>query len=769
MEGPGSYNKNQNIKYRNPEAVKEKWIRIFRDINPYTDPATMLHSIKEAFTLVECVMRNILFDYRKEYISYGVPVPNTKNTYVFHYESGDVVIDFMDHSVFGMTKSLRAIGYNLPDEINDTRKLRNFISHNLETTTIDYFRDNMNYESVLQAVYNLGQSLVAMGMLRPEDIQPDFDSLRVKEGEVLGLSNEFVVDRLIAKSGSCRLYEGRHTRLNRRVAIKELLPKTFSEVLLNNERDLLVSLSHSRIPHIYDVFNQNGTFYIVMDYIDGVGLDKYISQNRCTMEEKLRIIYDICDVVNYMHATKGMVHADLKPQNVMVDENSDVYIIDFGTAINKHEKEKVRGVSAGYTAPEVTSGKPIDYRIDIYSIGAIMKYVFDGELKNSEERYSENTEAIRRIITRCMEYEPYARYNNVVEIQSEINCILNNGTVSLGRVAKPKKHINVPRILLYIVCVTTIVFSFAIKIKNYIEENRRNETDTRITESSNEADTDMSAGNDVDGGFVQQTEGEVKAVTDEEALAAFKELEQQAWDCLVSGDEDAYVGLFRFEAAGESTLRENFRLYHNDMQDIYDDCDYVLLCNENGLCYGSATRTLVSGRGENVSFVRREFTYPFSYKDGEWKMDITSQTGVVTENKMLDKVYNALTDNFNDARKSGRNYALLCANNYIWLDNTLVYEGMLEGSVVAASQMMDGGVELTISIKNGTGKEQTINACVVNLATTQGNEIVTDYRAEVNATVKAGTSMLVSFTVPKESVKNIAAVWNDMQADVIME
>lgn len=769
MEGLGSYNKAQGEKYRDPEAVRDKWIRIFRDINPYSGPTTMMKSVKEAFTLVECVMKNILFDYRKAYISYGVLVENTKNTYIFHYPTGDIVIDFMDHTVYGMTKYLRSIGYELPEEINETRRLRNFISHNLETTTVDYFKENMNYETVVNALCNLGQCLVVMGMLQQEDIMPSFDALRIKEGDVIGLSSEFTVDRFIAKSGSCRLYEGRHTRLNRRVAIKELLPKTFSEVLLNNERDLLVSLSHSRIPHIYDVFNQNGTFYIVMDYIDGVGLDKYISQNRCTMEEKLRIIYDICDVVNYLHATKGMIHADLKPQNVMVDVNSDVYIIDFGTAINKHEKEKVRGVSAGYTAPEVTSGRPVDYRIDIYSIGAIMKYVFDGELRNSEGRYSENTEAIRRIITRCMEYEPYARYNNVVEIQSEINGILNYGTVSLGKVAKPKKHINVPRIILYTICITTIVFSFAIKVKSYIDASRKSEADTKITDSSSDEGSDMSEGNDIDGDTAQQVAGGVKAVTDEEALAAFKELEQQAWDCLVSGDEDAYVGLFRFDAAGETTLRENFRLYHNDMQDIYDDCDYVILCNENALCYGSATRTLVSGHGENVSFVRKEFTYPFSYREGEWKMDITSQTGVVTENKMLDRVYNALTDNFNDARKSGRNYALLCANNYIWLDNTLVYEGMLEGSVVAASQMMDGGVELTISIKNGTAKEQTINACVVNLATTQGNEIVTDYRAEVNATVKAGTSMLVSFTVPKESVKNIAAVWNDMQADVIME
>lgn len=761
MERPNNYRKNQNLKYHDPEAVREKWIRIFRNINPYTDPSTMLQSVREAFTLLECVMGNALQDYREQYINYGAPIEGEKDAYVFHYDTGDIIIDFMDHSVFGMTKYLRAIGYNLPEEIDDTRRLRNFISHNLETTTNEYFHDNMNYDSVLQALYNLGQSLVAMGMLKKEDIHPSFDSLRANVGEVVGLSNEFTVDRFIAKSGTSRLYEGRHTRLNRKVAIKELLPNTFSETLLYNERDLLVSLKHPRIPSVYDVFNQNGTFYIVMDYIDGVGLDKYIKQGRHTLEERLKIIYDICDVVNYLHATKGMIHADLKPQNIMLDENTNVYIIDFGTSFNKRDELKFRGVSAGFTAPEVISGQKIDYRIDIYSIGAIMNYVFRDELQNLEAQYSENAERIRQIATHCMEHDPYARYNNVVEIQSDINAIFNNGTMSLKSAAKPKRHVNIPRIILYTVCIITMIVSVSLKIKNYMDS--KNSSDVETTDGSDTNDeqdntTDPPSGNEI-----------TNSITDEDALEAFKKLEQQAWSCLVSGDEDAYVALFRCEAEGEKLLRQNFQLYHEEMLDIYDDCDYILLCNENGICYGSATRTLVSGEGANVSFVRREFTYPFTYKDGTWSLDVTSQTGVVTEKRVMEKAYGALTDNFNESREAGRNYALLCGNNYIWLDRTLVYEGMLEGSVIAASQLMDGSVEIIVSLKNGTNREQTVNSCVVTLTTAQGVDIIRDYRADVSAFVKSGTSELVSFIVPKESVQNIAAVWDEMRTQLVVK
>lgn len=762
METPGAYYKNQNEKYRHPEEVRDKWIRILRNINPYSEPTVMMKSVKEAFVLVECVMKNILFDYRRKYASMGILVPDTKATYRFRYDTGDVIIDFTDYTVFGMTKYLRALGYQLPDDIDETRKLRNFFTHNLETTTVDYFRDNMSYELVIQALYNLGYSLVAMGMLSQEDVQPSFDALRVKEGDVVGMSGEFTVDRFIAKTGTSRLYQGTHTRLKRKVAIKELIPKTFSEQLLNNERDLLVSLRHSRIPNIYDVFNQNGTFYIVMDYIEGTGLDAYIKNNRCTMQEKLRIIYDICDVVNYLHATMGMVHADLKPQNVMIGENDTVYIIDFGTAYNKRTGNNLRGVSAGYTAPEVTAGKPIDYRIDIYSIGAIMKFVFAEELADAESNYSQNTEAINNIIIRCMQYDPYARYNNVVEIQYELKSILDYGTASLSNATKPKKHIDIPRLILYIVCIVVIVISTGIKLKQYIDAHRKNETGME-TEASVEGMDNSQAADDKP----QSTSGET--VTDEEALVAFKELENRAWQCLVTGDEDGYIDLFRYEPMGETKLRENFKTYSNNLQDIYNDCDYILLCNENGICYGCATRTLVSGEGVQVNYVRREFTYPFSYKDGEWKFDVTSETSVITDNKVQENVQGALPSNYSDAKKSGRNYKLFNLNNYLWLDSSLVYEGMVDASVVAASQFMDGSVEFTVSIKNGTNREQTVGMCTVSMTMSDGNKIVTGYTADINATIKSDTSMLVSFIVPKESVENISAVWDEMSVEISVE
>lgn len=752
MSGLNSYNKAQGEKYRSPEAVYDKWIRIHRNINKYTDAATMMESVKEAFTLVECIMKNILADYRTKYEAYGTFVPDSRATYVFHYPTGDITIDFADYSAYGMTKYLRAIGYRLPDEIDETRKLRNFVAHNLETTTVDYFKDNMNYDSTVMALNNLGHCLVSLGMLKPESIMPSFDDLRIKEGDVIGLSDEFNVERFIAKSGTARVYAGTHNRLNRKVAIKELIPKMFSELLIINERDLLVSLRHQRIPNIYDVFNQNGTFYIVMDYVDGVGLDEYLKTHNCTMYEKLKLIYDICEVTNYLHATMGMVHADLKPKNVMVDGNGNVYLIDFGTALDKRNPELVRGFSAGYTAPEVAAGKDIDYRIDIYSIGAIMKYAFAKELADAKTKYSENAEKINRIITRCMEHEPYARYNNVVEIQSEINGIVNNGTVSLGKVAKPKKQRNVFRIILYIVCILVLVGSFGLRFISYLDERKAGK-DTNTTESSgSKAAADVS---------------------DEEALTAFKELEQKAFEALAEGDEDGYVELFRCNKEGEEMLRETFAANYSSMKDIYNDCDYIVVSNENGICYGCATRTLVSGEGMDARYERREFTYQFTYKEDEWKFDITSPDGIVAESNGLERAYDSLSESFKDAKKSGRNYALLCGQNYLWLDQTLVYEGMVDASVVAASQFADGSVEFIISIKNGMNKAQKINSCKVSLAMASDdevvNEIVTDYETDINVDINEKTSMLVTVTVPKENVENIAAVWKNVRGEVKVE
>lgn len=751
---PYGYQKTQNIKYQNPEAVYDKWIRINRNINKYTDANTMLQNIREAFILVETVMYNTLQEYKKNYMSYGTPVEGKRNTYTFSYETGELTIDFSDKSPFSMGKTLNMIGYSLPKELDETRKLRNFVSHNLETTTADYFRDNMNYDIVKRAMNYLGETLHCLNMMRREDINPSFECLRAKVGETVGLSHEFTVDRFIAQSGTSRLYEGRHMRLNVRVAIKELMPKTYSEGLLMQERDLLVSLMHPQIPRVYDVFNQNGTFYIVMDYIDGVGLDKYVKNNNLSMQEKIRILIDMCEVINYLHDKKQMVHTDLKPQNVMIDTDGMVHIIDFGTAVNKQQTPELRSVSGGYTAPEVVEGKAFDYRIDLYSVGAIIRYVFSEELAWNANEYNEYYANIQRIVDRCMEHNPYARYNNVVEIRYELSSLVGGVTPTAVKISKPKKKGNVLRTIAYIFFVLVIVASFGLKIFDYVKKNKESKKD-ETTQQTGETVIDNNI--------------HTVNVSDAEALEAFIKLEQQAWECYISGDEQGFVNLFVFDAGAEQSLRDTFRQNYKDMKDIYTDCDYVLLCNEDGMCYGSVTRTLVSGDAGNMSYVRREFTYPFSYVDGEWRFDITAETNVVTDKKFRENVYKLLPDNFSAARKDGRNFALLCGNNFIWTDKTLVYEGMVDGSAVAASQLADGSVEVVVSVKNGTAKECNINSCTVNLTTANGDVIISDYKAEVSASIIANTSDLITFIVPKDAIQNIAVVWGVMNAGVVIE
>lgn len=758
---PTSYKNNQNTKYQDPNAVLDKWIRINRNINKYTDATTLLQSIREAFILVETVMNNTLQNYKANYVSYGELVSGTQNTYIFHYPTGDITIDFSNTSAFVISNVLRTLGYNLPDELDDTRRLRNFVSHNLETTTVEYFKENMSYESVVNAIKNLGQTLVNLNMLRPESISPSFEDLKAKEGETIGLSHEFTITRQIAVSGSSTTFEGIHNRLNTKIAIKELFPDTYSETLLMREKDLLVHLSHPQIPRIYDVFNQNGTFYIVMDYIDGMGLDSYLKSYNLSTAEKLRIISDICSVIHYLHADKQMIHTDLKPQNVMIDKNGMIHIIDFGTASTKYDTTGLRSVSAGFTAPEVTEGGTIDYRIDIYSIGAILRYMFLDELANLQNEYNEQIANISRVVACCMDRNPLSRYKNVLDIQKELADITNIMVALPQNVSKPKNTVNKTQVLaklgrsiLYLVLIATAIISLIIKIKDLTNKPKEGTSETIATETTKPSTENSISDN---------------TISDEEALNNLILLEQQAFSCLVNGDEEGYLTLFRYDANSYDSLKETFQNNYQEMSDIYTDCDYILLCNENGLCFGSVTRTLVSGEGNNISFIRKEFTYPFSYKDGEWKFDTTAETNVITESKYKEKVYDALSGNFNDARTSGRNYSLLCGYNYIWLDNTLVYEGMLDTSVIAASQMMDGSVEFIISIKNGTDKECDLTACNLNLSTSQGNEIVVNYHSEISAILKSGTSMLLTVTVPVDAVQNVSAVWDAMQGNVTVE
>ncbi len=174
------------------------------------------------------------------------------------------------------------------------------------------------------------------------------------------------------------------------VAIKEILPQYVSdpEYRQRIEREILflMQFDHRSVVRIYDHFELDGKLYIVMELVDGLNLEDYVHKNGAIpWEEALRFMANILDAMDHVHS-KGVIHRDIKPGNIMIRENGEICLLDFGVA----KSDSLPGASGtqtvlgsiigtdGYMSPEQAGGLTINYRADIYALGCVLYFMLTG-------------------------------------------------------------------------------------------------------------------------------------------------------------------------------------------------------------------------------------------------------------------------------------------------------------------------------------------------------------------------------------------------------
>lgn len=196
----------------------------------------------------------------------------------------------------------------------------------------------------------------------------------------------FKVIRLIGEGGGGMVFEASDTPLDRRVAIKAMLPGRFSVSSLRRfeqEARALAVMEHPSIARIIQIGTAyEGTLafpYIAMEFIDGLRLDQFARQNKLSRARRLELMAAICDAVQYAHQ-KGIIHRDLKPSNILVEPDGTPRILDFGIA-RLASAEEARFTMTGevlgtppYLSPEQASGdwRRVDTRSDIFSLGVLL-------------------------------------------------------------------------------------------------------------------------------------------------------------------------------------------------------------------------------------------------------------------------------------------------------------------------------------------------------------------------------------------------------------
>ena len=252
------------------------------------------------------------------------------------------------------------------------------------------------------------------------------------------LDNRYEILEVIGTGGMAVVYKARCHRLNRLVAIK-ILKDDYSQdeefrQRFHAESQAVAMLSHPNIVSIYDVSTSDDADYIVMELIDGISLKQYMEKKGVlNWKETLHFAIQIAKALDHAHS-RGIVHRDIKPHNVMVLKNGSVKVADFGIArvmsqSNTLTKEALGSVH--YISPEQAKGGNVDNRSDLYSLGVVMYEMmtgrppYDGETPVSVAIQHINSKpqmpstlnpnipgGLEQIIMKVMEGEPDKRYSS---------------------------------------------------------------------------------------------------------------------------------------------------------------------------------------------------------------------------------------------------------------------------------------------------------------------------------------------------------------------
>jgi predicted Ser/Thr protein kinase len=208
--------------------------------------------------------------------------------------------------------------------------------------------------------------------------------------EQVVLNDRYELQRRVGRGGMAEVFLARDRLLDRPVAIKILFPEFATDpsfvARFKREAQAAANLNHPNIVGVYDWGRERGTYYIVMEYVDGRTVSEMIrSDGPLKPKDAARIAADVAAALGFAHE-KGVVHRDVKPGNVLITKSGEVKVADFGIARamtsnaedNLTQTGSVMG-TATYFSPEQAQGKPVDPRSDLYSLGIVLYEMVSGK------------------------------------------------------------------------------------------------------------------------------------------------------------------------------------------------------------------------------------------------------------------------------------------------------------------------------------------------------------------------------------------------------
>ncbi len=297
-------------------------------------------------------------------------------------------------------------------------------------------------------------------------------SMQLEPGAVIGA--RYQIESILGEGGMGTVYKARDIELDRTVALKLVRPELALDpnTMQRFKQELLLAsrISHKNILRIHDLGDANGVKFISMTYVEGEDLQSLMKRSgRLSSDQVVKFARQLCGALDAAHL-EGVVHRDLKPQNILIDRSGTLYVGDFGLAKSFESEDGMKtrtGLILGtprYMSPEQVEAKPTDGRSDIYSLGIILYEMVTGEApfqgdslvkvmyqrvaeppKNPKSLCPDLPDYLAAIIMRCLERDPEKRYQTAQEILHDLEAehapqvtVEAEGTEETWSIPKPK-------------------------------------------------------------------------------------------------------------------------------------------------------------------------------------------------------------------------------------------------------------------------------------------------------------------------------------------
>ncbi|MBB1301536.1 protein kinase [Pseudoalteromonas sp. SR44-8] len=242
--------------------------------------------------------------------------------------------------------------------------------------------------------------------------------------------SHFTLEALIGSGGMGVVYLARRNdgKFEQKVAIKIVYPTItvlHGPQNLTREAQYLAKLNHPNIAGVLDAGECEFGMYMVMEYIEGTTFLSYCQEQNLNTKQRLLLFCKVCDAVSYAHQNR-VIHADLKPSNILVNKQGEPKLVDFGVArtINNEQtdfvvNEYIKALSQEYASPEQLAGQALTTQSDVYSLGKVLKNLVQ---KPSYEIKCITNKALNDVTE---------RYESSSQLKVELECVLNNKPISI--------------------------------------------------------------------------------------------------------------------------------------------------------------------------------------------------------------------------------------------------------------------------------------------------------------------------------------------------